>query len=101
MRHCIDSRWVYLWIASNAFKESLSTETTGISVPHISAKQIGDFIIALPSMEEQKEICDHIDAKCNQIDRLIAIKQSKIEKLEQYKKSLIYEYVTGKKEVRL
>ncbi len=101
VRHCIDSRWVYLWIASNAFKESLSTETTGISVPHISTKQIGDFIIALPSMEEQKEICDHIDAKCNQIDSLIAIKQSKIEKLEQYKKSLIFEYVTGKKEVRL
>lgn len=95
----MDSRWVFLWIASNAFKESLSTETTGISVPHISTKQIGDFIVAIPPIEVQKEICEFIDAKCSQIDRLIAIKQAKIEKLEQYKRSLIYEYVTGKKEV--
>ena len=95
----MDSSWVFLWIASNAFKESLSTETTGISVPHISTKQIGDFIVAIPPIEVQKEICEFIDAKCSQIDRLIAIKQAKIEKLEQYKRSLIYEYVTGKKEV--
>ena len=52
-------------------------------------------------MNEQKEIAAHLTEKCSQIDRLIAIKQSKIEKLEQYKKSLIYEYVTGKKEVTL
>lgn len=97
----MDSRWVFLGIASNAFKESLSTETTGISVPHISTKQIGDFIVALPSMETQKEICDFIDKKRSQIDRLITSKQAKIEKLEQYKRSLIYEYVTGKKEVRI
>lgn len=95
----MNSSWVFLWIASNAFKESLSTETTGISVPHISTKQIGDFIVAIPPMEAQKEICEFIDAKCSHIDRLIAIKQAKIEKLEQYKRSLIYEYITGKKEV--
>jgi type I restriction enzyme S subunit len=50
-------------------------------------------------MHEQKAIADYLDAKCPQIDRLIALKEAKIEKLEQYKKSLIYEYVTGKKEV--
>lgn len=95
----IDSRWVLLWIASSAFKKSLSTETTGISVPHISTKQVGDFIVTLPTISVQREICDYIDEKCSQIDKLIAVKQSKIEKLEQYKRSLIYEYVTGKKEV--
>ena len=52
-----------------------------------------------PAMEEQIAIVDYLNEKCSQIDRLIAIKQAKIEKLEQYKKSLIYEYVTGKKEV--
>ena len=41
----------------------------------------------------------YLDEKWTQIDRLIAIKQAKIEKLEQYKRSLIYEYVTGKREV--
>ena len=54
----------------------------------------------LPRDDEQKEIVNYLDNKCSQIDRLISIKQSKIEKLEQYKKSLIYEYVTGKKEVQ-
>lgn len=52
-----------------------------------------------PDMEEQIALIEYLDTKCTQIDRLIAIKQAKIEKLNQYKKSLIYEYVTGKKEV--
>ena len=39
----IDSRWVYHWIASKSFQEALSIETTGVSVPHISTKQIGQF----------------------------------------------------------
>ena len=52
-----------------------------------------------PDMSEQIQIVDYLNEKCEQIDRLMAIKQAKIEKLEQYKKSLIYEYVTGKKEV--
>lgn len=52
-----------------------------------------------PSKDEQSEIVKYLNDKCEQIDRLITIKQTKIEKLEQYKKSLIYEYVTGKKQV--
>lgn len=52
-----------------------------------------------PGMDEQLAIVEHLNKKCAQIDRLISIKQAKIEKLEQYKRSLIYEYVTGKKEV--
>lgn len=52
-----------------------------------------------PSKDEQHEIVAHLNKKCAQIDELTAIKQTKIEKLEQYKRSLIYEYVTGKKEV--
>ena len=52
----------------------------------------------LPPIEEQKEISSFLDQKCASVDALIAIKQSKIEQLEKYKKSIIYEYVTGKKE---
>lgn len=55
--------------------------------------------IPCPPAEEQKKIVTHLNEKCNKIDQLIAIKQAKIEKLEQYKRSLIYEYVTGKKKV--
>lgn len=53
----------------------------------------------LPPIEEQECIVEKLGKECDYIDRLIAIKQSKIEKLNEYKKSLIYEYVTGKKEV--
>lgn len=51
-----------------------------------------------PTYEEQLEIATYLDAKCAEIDRLIAAKQQLLTELESYKKSVIYEYVTGKKE---
>lgn len=53
----------------------------------------------IPSPEEQKEIADYLDMKCTEIDALIEKKQQSLTELASYKKSLIYEYVTGKKEV--
>lgn len=55
--------------------------------------------VPFPSMEEQQSIADSLDTKCAEIDALIATKQAKIDELKDYKKSVIYEYVTGKKEV--
>lgn len=55
--------------------------------------------VLIPPHDEQIAIAEYLDVKCSQIDHLIAIKQAKIEKLERYKRSLIYEYVTGKREV--
>lgn len=95
----IDSRWIYHWIASKSFQEALSIETTGVSVPHISTKQIGQFNITLPPIEVQRQICDILEAKHYSIDKMVSKKQSIIDKLTEYKKSLIYEVVTGKKEV--
>ena len=57
--------------------------------------------VLIPSKEEQQQIAEYLDQKCSQIDKLIALKQQKIEKLQQYKKSLIYEYVTGKKQLAI
>ena len=67
--------------------------------PNISQDVVRNMRYVIPPLEEQKSMVILLDKKCSQIDRLISIKQSKIEKLEQYKRSLIYEYVTGKKEV--
>lgn len=53
----------------------------------------------LPSYEEQKVIASFLDSKCSEIDSIIADKQKQLETLAEYRKSLIYEYVTGKKEV--
>lgn len=55
--------------------------------------------VLLPPMEEQKEIAKFLDKKCSAIDNAIKTKEKIIDKLIAYKKSLIYEVVTGKKEV--
>lgn len=55
--------------------------------------------IPYPSPEEQKQIADYLDEKCSSIDSIISTKKQQLEKLEEYKKSLIFEYVTGKREV--
>lgn len=54
--------------------------------------------IPLPPLDEQQEIADYLDNKCAEIEQIIADKKTQIETLDGYKKSLIYEYVTGKKE---
>lgn len=58
-----------------------------------------NFIVPVPALEEQKKIVAYLDSRCTEIDNLIASKEAIIEELQTYKKSLIYEYVTGKKEV--
>lgn len=69
------------------------------TIQNIGANKYSNMEIPVPPIDEQATIVKYLEGKCFQIDRLIAIKQSKIEKLEQYKRSLIYEYVTGKREV--
>ena len=61
--------------------------------------QVKEITIPVSSIDEQQQITSYLDTKCSEIDSLIAIKQQKIEELKEYKKSIIYEYVTGKKEV--
>lgn len=65
----------------------------------VSYDDFGRLDIPIPPIDEQKEITEFIQNKCTEIEALIAIKQAKIEELKEYKKSVIYEYVTGKKEV--
>jgi len=61
-------------------------------------KQV-NLMCTLPPLPEQQRIADYLDHKCAEIDRLIAAKEQLLTELESYKKSVIYEYVTGKKEV--
>lgn len=70
-----------------------------LKVVHISESSIGNILIALPTREEQKAIANYLDNKCAEIDKAIADKEQVIEKLTEYKKSLIYECVTGKRMV--
>ena len=74
-------------------------DTLGSTSPHVNISTIINYEIPIPSYEEQNKLASFLQEKCSRIDQLIDLKQQKIEKLQQYKKSLIYEYVTGKKEV--
>ena len=74
-------------------------KAVGGGQPNISQDTIKSTWIPIPPTNEQQSIADYLDKKCGEIDALIAIKQQKIESLKEYKKSIIYEYVTGKKEV--
>lgn len=69
------------------------------TIQNIGANKYSNMDIIISNISEQQKIVDYLGKKCEKIDKLIAIKQQKIEKLNEYKKSLIYEYVTGKKEV--
>ena len=61
--------------------------------------KVRDIYIPLPTKKEQTEICNYLDAMCRRVERVIDTKKEQIAVLESYKKSFIYEYVTGKKEV--
>ena len=61
--------------------------------------KLGIFDVLVPPIAEQNEIADYLDAKCTEIDKLIAKKEQLVKELECYKKSLIYEVVTGKREI--
>lgn len=74
-------------------------DTIGSTAPHVNISAICNYLLPVPALTEQKEITNYLDAKCAEIDRLIAKKEQLVKELESYKKSLIYEVVTGKREV--
>ena len=72
---------------------------TGSAQPKLSQENLSRVQLPVPPLSEQQAIASYLDSKCSDIDRLIALKQQKIETLKDYKKSVIYEAVTGKTEI--
>lgn len=94
------NKWLFYFLRNNIFKQRASSTMTGTGgLKRVSPKFVSDYPLAIPPYIEQQQIADYLDKKCSEIDDLIKLKEQKIEKLKEYKKSLIYEYVTGKKEV--
>lgn len=83
----------------NRIYYGLGQGVSGLGRWRLPANQFLNFFIPVPSIEEQDEIVKYLNNQCAQIDALIQKKQQLLATLESYKKSLIYEYVTGKKEV--
>lgn len=81
----------------NEFKKKSSGVGAGLT--RLYTGDLYSIYCALPPLVEQEEIADYLDAKCTEIDKLIAKKEQLVKEMESYKKSLIYEVVTGKREV--
>jgi type I restriction enzyme S subunit len=84
---------------SYKFREQIQSQVVGIKVFSITKDLLKNVNLWLPPLPEQKAIAEYLDKKTSEVDTLILIKQNKITQLKEYKKTLIYEYVTGKKEV--
>lgn len=90
----------YMFKTPQYISEFRKTATgVGSGLTRLYTSDLFSMPFPLPSIEEQAAIVKHLKKKCSEIDSLINIKQSKIESLKEYKKSIIYEYATGKKEV--
>ena len=94
-----DNRYYKYLLISSGFIKTVDISTYGTKMPRANIEFIKNVYIPFVTQEEQKEIADYLDMKCTEIDALIEKKQQSLTELASYKKSLIYEYVTGKKEV--
>ena len=92
-----DKTYLYYLMTSNA--ERMNFLSTGALQANLSRSAFEHLKVQFPPYSEQQEIAAYLDDKCEKIDVLIAKKQQYLTEIENYKKSLIYEYVTGKKEV--
>ena len=91
------SRFYFYYLS--ALKDKIRDNAFFTTLPIINNTYLGQELIPYPPINEQQSIANYLDQKCDEIDELISIKQQKIEKLKDYKKSLIFECVTGKRKV--
>ena len=91
--------YVFYYTQSSLYEEWKKQIFVQATIQNIGADRYNNLPVVLPSVDEQQEIVAYLDEKCAALDTLIAKKAALLTELETYKKSLIYEYVTGKKEV--
>lgn len=92
-------RFLFYQLQSNGYQKQIELNWSYGTQQNIGMRTLEKLILSVPPLPEQYSIADYLDKKCSEIDELISIKQQKIEKLKEYKKSLIFECVTGKRKV--
>ena len=95
----INFKFLYYFLQSDAFQRQVQFGWTYGTQQNIGMRTLERLKVFVPPLDEQRAIVKFLDSQCHQMDRLISTKKLKIESLEKYRKSLIYEYVTRKKEV--
>ena len=97
----INTEFIFYYLQNDIFKQYACATMTGTGgLKRVSPTFVRNYSIFIPSNEEQIEIVQYLNEKCSGIEVLIAKKQQYLTEIENYKKSLIYEYVTGQKEVK-
>lgn len=96
-----NKKYIMYYLRSMAYGEVFTALSTGIRVRSCDLRwnKLAELLYPLPPIDEQNNIVNYIDEQIARTNEIIADKKSQIETLDGYKKSLIYEYVTGKKEV--
>lgn len=96
----VNRLFLFYFLQNNIFRERCISSMYGVGgLKRVPLDFISTYHLALPPVDEQRIIAESLTHRCLQIDTTISIKQNLIDKLTEYKKSLIYEYVTGKREV--
>lgn len=93
------NRYFSYLFQTDCWRSQIRKMVNGVKLFSIPQKLLSSTDIITPPLSEQQSIATYLDQKCSEIDALISIKQQKIEKLKDYKKSLIFECVTGKRKV--
>lgn len=98
-KNLIDPVYLRYAIENESFISKVQAYSVGITYPAINSSTIMNFKLVYPPFNAQKEIASYLDKKCKSINQIIEKKRTLINSLNQYKQSIIYEYVTGKKQV--
>lgn len=96
----IQQKYLYYITLSNDFVKQVNDSTYGAKMPRASWDYIGNLLIPIPPTDEQNKICKFLDEKCIEIDELIKRQNEIVDRLNEYKETLIYNAVTGKMEVK-
>lgn len=96
----MNSKFVYYTTLGIGYENWKNTVFTQATIQNIGADKYAQLYITVPSMKEQNEIIAYLDTQCKAIDDVIHSKYQQLSTIQQHKKSLIYEYVTGKKRVK-
>jgi type I restriction enzyme S subunit len=99
VRSCKHSKYLYYCLSTDIFKEYVLLLSAGSAQPNLSTAGIKNYQIICPPDNEIESITRYLDKKCATIDGIIAEKEALIADMEAYKKSLIFETVTGKRKV--
>lgn len=92
-------KYLFYYTSTSTYESWKNMIFIQATIQNIGADKYQEMPLIMTSIEEQKEIVDYLDKKCEEIDKLIESNNKTIEKLQEYRKSLIYEAVTGKIEI--